>query len=517
MVKVTAERTPECQVRLNIEVEPERIEQSVEKAYRRLVGRLNVPGFRRGKAPRQIVERFVGRETLFQEGLQLLLNDVYREAVRDLDLHPIDQPELDLEPKAKDLKPGEPLRIKATVPVQPTVELGDYRSIRIGRVEVHVTPAEVSQMVEQAQEQLTEWVPVERGVREADRVVMDVHGEIGAYTRLYSPSGEPLLQSSGGQTIVDEKKTEFEVQPGTTRYPAGFVDQLVGMLPGQEKQFELSLPVDYKDPDLANRLAIFRVKVDEVKVKRVPPIDDDLAKSIGYESLEQMREDLRAQAQAAAEATAAQVHEDTVIAEAISRSTIEVPPALVNQEIDHLLEHARENLQRQRLGLDEYLRLTRKSEAELREEFRERAVRNVKTALLLDRIAEQENVQVSPEEVDQEIQSMTYLAGKEADRIRQALATPAQRDAVEHRVRNRKVVQLLVETARSGETAEATAEAASEDEAAEATVETAGSAEPQPQAAGSGEVPAAEPDGADAGQQASAGGAGAAAAELDKE
>jgi len=515
MVKVTAEKIPESQVRLSIEVEPERIEQSVEKAYRRLVGKLNVPGFRRGKAPRHVVERFVGRETLFQEGLGQLLNDVYREAVKDLDLHPIDQPELDLEPRAQDLKPGEALLIKATVPVQPTVELGDYRSIRIPRVEVQVTPAEVDQLVEQIQEQLTEWVPVERGVRENDRVVMDVHGEVGTYTRLYSPSGEPLLRSSGGQTIFDEKRTEFEVEPETTRYPAGFVEQLLGTLPGQEKQFELSLPLDYKDPDLANKLAIFKVKVDEVKEKRIPPIDDELAKSVGYESLEQMREDLRAQAQARAEERAAQLHEEAVIAEAISRSTIEVPPAWVNHEIDHLLERARENLKQQRLGLDEYLRLTRKSEAELREEFREQAIRNVKTALLLDRIAERENVQVSPEEVDREIQLMTYLASKETDRGRQAPATPVQREEMEHRVRSRKVVQLLVEIARSGETAEATVEAASEDGAAEVVAETAGSAEPQPQAASPGEAPAAEPDGAEARQQGGDGGAGVAAAELN--
>ncbi len=508
MVKVTAERIPESQIRLDIEVEPERIEQSVEKAYRKLVGRLNVPGFRRGKAPRHIVERYVGRETLFQEGIEQLLTDVYREAIKDLDLHPIDQPELDLQPKVDELQPGEPLRITATVPLRPTAQIGDYRSIRLPRAAVEVTPEEVNRIIDRIRDQQTEWVPVQRPVREGDRVVMDVHGEVGTYTRLYSPSGEPLATSGEGQTILDEHQAEFEVETSSTRYPAGFVDQLVGMAPGQEKQFELSLPADYKDPDLANKLAIFKVKVDEVKEKHEPAIDDELAKSIGYESLEQMREGIRERAQAQAEARAAEIHEDAVINEAINLSTFEIPPALINHEIDHLIEHARERLRRNRLELDEYLRLTRKSESELREEFREEAVRNVKTALLFDRIAEQEHITATPDEVNREIEMMAAIAGRDAERVRQVLSTPEQREALALRIRNDKVVKLLVDIAQTGQAAESTAEAV--EQGAEAA---AGAAIEQEVAVATGEATPAPTGGAEAAPETGATEAGAATTE----
>jgi trigger factor len=493
MVKVTAERIPDSQVRLNIEVEPERIERSVEKAYRRLAGQVNIPGFRRGKAPRHLVERFVGKDALFQEGLEQLLNEVYREAVQEMDLHPVDQPELDLEPKASDLKPGEALVVKATVPVRPTVELGDYHSIRVPRVEVQVGPEEVQAIVDRVQQQEAEWVPVERPVQEGDRVTLDVHGDVGTYARLYSSTGEPLVQSAGGKTIVDEKDTVFEVSKESKRFPAGFVDQVLGMTSDQEKQFELSLPADYPDAELANLTAIFKVAIHDVKEKHVPPVDDDLAKAVGYESLQLMRDDIQKQAQARAEDRARRVHEMSVVDQAIGISTIEIAPAMINREIDHLIEHAKEDLRAQRLDLAVYLRIINKSEDELREQFREQAVRNVKSALLLDRIAEQEGLSATPEEVDREIELMAAASGDQADRVRQTMSSPDRREAIEYRIRERKVVALLEGIAAGGDQAEGqpTETAAAEAQAAEAA---------EPESA----VPAAEAEAGDAvGEEAS--------------
>lgn len=482
MVRVTAERIPDSQVRLSIEVEPERIEKSVDRAYRKYAGQVNIPGFRRGKAPRHIVERFVGKETLMQEGLEQLLGEVYREAIQQADIHPVDQPELDLEPKLGDLKPGESLVVKATVPVRPTVELGDYHSIRVPRVAVDVTPEEVNAIVEQIREQQAEWVPVERPVQEGDQVVIDVHGEVGTYARLYSSSGEPLLQSTGGKTIVHEEESPFLVEKETLRYPPGVVDQVIGMTAGQEKQFELSLPSDYPDPELANLLALFRVKVRDVKEKRVPAVDDELAKAVGYDNLEELREDLRKRALASAESRANESYERSIISELIAISKIEVPPAIVNREIDHQMDHAKESLRLQRIELDEYLRLTRRSEADLREGFREQAAHNVKSALVLEEVAEKEGIAVSPEEIDQDITAMSQILGDRAESLREAMSAPTQREAIAYRIRHRKVMDLLKEIAQSGEAtqaeaagdqAEVVASEASRLEAAEADAESA--------------------------------------------
>ena len=301
MVKVTSERIPDSQVRLEIEVEPERVQQSVEKAYRKIVGRVNIPGFRRGKAPRHIVERLVGKEALFQEGLEDLVGDVYSQALKDLDLHPVAQPDVDLEPKAEDLKPGEPLTVKATVSVEPEIQLGDYHSIRVQPLATEVTDLEVNQLVDQLREQQAEWVPVERPVAQGDRIVLDINGQVGTYTQLYSPSGEPLVQSEGGKSIVDESSVELTVDPASSRYPRGVIEQVIGMAPSSDKQFEISLPSDYSDAELANHTAMFKVHVGEVKEKKLPDYDDDFAKSIGFETFDEMRQGLRENSQARAD------------------------------------------------------------------------------------------------------------------------------------------------------------------------------------------------------------------------
>lgn len=511
MVKVTSERIPDSQVRLEIEVEPERIQQSVEKAYRKIVGRVNIPGFRRGKAPRHLVERLVGKEALFQEGLEDLVGDVYSQALKDLDLHPVAQPEVDLEPKAEDLKPGEPLTVKATVAVEPEIQLGDYRSIRVQPLVTEVTDLEVNQLVDQLREQQAEWVPVERPVAEGDRIVLDIRGEVGTYTQLYAASGQPLVQSEGGKPIVDEQSVEFAVYPASTRYPKGVVEQIVGVLPNTDKQFEISLPSDYSDSELANHLAIFKVHVGEVKEKKLPGYDDDFAKAIGFETFDEMRQGLRESAQSRADRQASEVFESAVVGEAVNRSTFEVPSVVVEHEIDHLVEHAKETLERQGIELPTYLRVTGKTELDFREDLREQALNNVRSTLVLGRIAEAEAITALPEDIDREVEMLASLSGGQAARVRQSLAAPDQREALARRIARRKVVDYLIEIAKTEvetgvetgvapESAPAPeAEAASEEAVVQAEAEgtelAASGAAPAPEAEAVVEAPEGEPAG----------------------
>jgi trigger factor len=450
MVKVTSERIPDSQVRLEIEVEPERIQQSVEKAYRRIVGRVNIPGFRRGKAPRRIVEQVVGKEALFHEGLEDLVDDVYSEALKELALRPVARPDVDLEPKAEDLKPGEPLTVKATVAVEPEIELGDYRSIRVQPLVAQVTDLEVNQVVDRVREEHAEWVPVDRQVAEGDRITLDIKIEVGAYTQLYSATGQPLVQSGSGRAIVDEQSVDFTVEAASPRYPRGVVDQIIGMKPGEEKQFEISLPPDYSDAELANHLAQVKVKVSDAKEKHLPSYDDEFAKLVGFESFDQMREGIRESSQARADRQAQEAFESAVIAEAVNRATFEVPAVLVEHEIDHQLEHAREDLQRQGIDFETFLRITGKTEAQLRDDLRGRALNSVKASLVIERIAEAEQITALPEDVDREAELLVSLAGPQAQRVRQTLSTPDQRESLARRIARRKAVDFLIGIAQSG-------------------------------------------------------------------
>lgn len=450
MVKVNAERIPNSQMLLNIEVEPERIEKSVEKAYRRLVTQINIPGFRRGKAPRSVVERFIGRESLRQEGLEVLLNDVYREAVEELGLHPIDQPEIDIEPKASELKPGDTLHIKATVPIRPEVEIGDYRAIRLTPVDISVTGEDVDRIIGRLQTQETHWVPVERPAAEGDSVVIDLVGEVNTFAQLYSSEGNPLVQSEGGRKIYDEQATEYIIAKESAALPPGVLEQIVGMNPGEEKHFEISLPADYADAELASKLAIFKVTLKELKEKQVPAIDDELAKVAGYESVEQLRLEVEKRATAQAESNARRIYEGTAVSEAVALATVELPPSLVEHEIEHQMEHTRDEFRQQQADLTEYLKRTNKSEADVREELRPQAIDNVKTTLVLQKIAELENVQVGEDEIDQQIELIAMLSGNQADRARQTMALPDRREALGLQIRRDKTIALLAEIARTG-------------------------------------------------------------------
>ena len=449
MVKVTAERLPDAQVVLNIEVEPEKVEQATQRAYQSIVNRVNIPGFRRGKAPRPIVERFIGgAEALKQEGLERLIPEVYRDAVKEAELEPIDQPELEV-------VSVEPLVVKATVSVQPEVEVGDYKSIRLAKVPVEVPYERINETIERVRDQRTTWEPVKRPAKAGDRIVADVSGTIGAAPTLFDAKGEPLAQTEGGETLFDQKNAEIEIDPANDQPVPGFHKQLVGLKAKGEKRFTLSLPADWPNEEQRSRTVLFHVAVDEVKQAKVPALDDEFAKSVGeYENLDALREDIRARLREQLEHEAEHLYEDQVVSEAVKAARIEVPPALVRRETERLVANFERNLARQRLSLDQYLKLTSKSPEELREELRPSAESNVRSFLVLREIGKVENVEVSPEEIDAEVERIAQLmGGDDVEQAREMLSRPDEREDIQANLWHRKVLDRLKEIAQSTEQA----------------------------------------------------------------
>jgi trigger factor len=277
MVKVNAQPIESSQVVLEIEVDPPRMERAVDQAYRRLAGRMKVPGFRPGKAPRPLVERMVGRETLVEDAIEHLVAEVYREAVGEAGLHPIEQ-------AAFQIVDTEPLRIKATVPVRPEVRLGDYRSLRRELEVAPVTEEQVQAVIEQLRESNATWVPVERAVQLEDRIAMDVHG------------------TAGETPVSDRQDIEYVVRGDDGRPIPGFAEQLVGLQAGEEKRFTLRVPEDFEDPELRGKDVDFRVQVHWVKEKQLPPLDDAFASLVGtFATLDELRAQVQSELQARAE------------------------------------------------------------------------------------------------------------------------------------------------------------------------------------------------------------------------
>lgn len=497
-LKVTAERIPESKVLLRIEIPPEQVEKAIERTYRDASRRLRIPGFRPGKAPRNIVERYVGgRETIQHEGIDRLIDESYRQAVAETAIRPVGEPDVLERPE---FKAGEPLVIEASVPIAPTVELGDYQTIRMPMVSAETTPEQVNTFIDVLRERNAEWTTVERAIQDGDQAVIDVVGVVGTVPTLYGPSGDTILQTSGGEEVFNVKDHAHVVDvEGESEFAPGFDEELVGLNAGGEKRFGLTLPADYADQAHANQSVVFTVHVHEVKEKHLPDLNDEFAKKVeGGETMEALREGARTMLQSRLESEIRQAYESTLISAVLERSTIELPDVMVQRQIDSEIEEMKADLVRQRIGWDEYLRSRQRSEESIRADLHEPGARALRTYLVLREIANREGLAVAPSEIDQNIETTAVQFGRAANIVRERLNTREERENIESRILQRKVLERLAEIAQSptpeGAATEEAAAASSEGVTSEPASETTASAtESGPTAATEGEAGEATP------------------------
>lgn len=421
-LNVTAERIPDSQVVLTIEVDPERVEKSMEQAYRRVAPRVRIPGFRPGKAPRRVVELHLGRETLLHEALDRLVPEVVEEAIKAQELEMVATPDLEITSL-------EPVVIKATVPVRPTVDLGEYRALRIEPEPVEVDEAEVERMLESLRRRYADIEPVERPVQEGDRVRLDITGEVE------------------GRTVLRQEDVEVSARSDDLANVPGVYERLLGMSKGEEVEFEAVLPEDYARRELAGKPIHYRVRVLEVKSERLPELNDDFARQVGegFESVAALRERIRADLRARAEEEAKRRLEEKAVAALVEQARLEFPPQLVEREIDHLVQDiTRPAAGEGRRALERFLQQVGRSEQELREELRSTAIERVKRSLVLSRLAELEDIAVTPEEIEQELASLAGTS-PQAAQIRQLFDTPSGREVIERQLRSRRTLERLVQ------------------------------------------------------------------------
>ncbi len=420
-VKTTAESIEGCQVILNIEVEPEELENSLNQAYRRLVFKVAIPGFRKGKAPRYVMERYLGRDALLDEALERLFPQLYEKALEEQGIEAIAQPQVELTQR-------DPVAFKITVPTRPVVELGDYRQLRLSSGAVEVGEEEINEVLQRLQHLNALWQPVERAVRPNDLVAIDIEGRVD------------------DKIVLSEKGQGFHLTPGSLIPVPGFVEKLEGMEKGEEREFALTIPSDYANPELAAKECHFKVSVSEIKEEQLPELNDEFAQSLVQESLELLREKISADLRARKEAEARGDLEEKVIDAVVAMSHIEYPPILVEQEQEHLLSAYRERLGGER-GMQDYLKLAGKGEEEFRDELRARAERAVIRSLILDKVREVENIEVGDPEVDAEVEGLALGAGENGDRVRELFSTPSSRDSLRGELAMKKTMERLIQIA----------------------------------------------------------------------
>ena len=417
-MKVTLERLPESRVQLQIEIDEDRLERSLDSAYKRIAQKNRFPGFRPGKAPRAIVERAVGRTGLIREALDKLVPDAYNEAIETEDVDAIGQPELEIDTL-------EPVKFTAVVPVRPTVELNDYHSLRVEKDPVEVTQEMVDEQILLLQRRHATLVPVERGVQWNDTLIADITGE------------------TEGDKFLEDKDAEFPLREGAVLFVPGLAEAFVGMKKGESKEFTLTIPEDFRVERLQGKEATFTAEIHEVKEEQLPELDDEFAAMINAEEFEnfdalktRIEDDLRKSLESNADT---KLRNDAVD-KLTESATLEYPKLLVEHEIDHLVREATGNDQAQ---YQAYLRSIGRSEADFRETWREAAELRVKRSLVLNQLSEAEGLDVTAEEIDQELDSLVAPMGEDAPRFRQMFASDEGVATIRRNLLSRKTLDRL--------------------------------------------------------------------------
>jgi len=428
-VKVTNEKTENRQAFLTVEMEPDEVEASLEKSYRRLAQRADIPGFRKGKAPRTVLERYIGKESVLEDALNSLLPEAYEKAIREQEIEAFAQPRIEI-------AQTDPVIFKVEVPLTPTIKLGDYHSVRVEPEPVEFKEENVDAVIEQLQHQHATWEPVERAVDYNDLLTIDVDSDV---------EGEPFINQKGAQ---------YQVLRELLLPAPGFAEQLVGVKRDEEKEFKLQLPSDYSKTELAGKEASFKVKVIEIKQEKLPELNNKFAQEVGpdFKSLRSLRERITEDLKLRAEERAKLAFEERVIEAVAGITELEFPPILVEMETDRLIDQQLRQWQMGSKELEDYLSSINKTEEELRQELRPLATKRVGQSLMLGKVAEEEKFEVSDSEISAEIENMTKDAGEDKkDELNKYLNTPENRKSIEQVLITRKTVQRLVEIAKGSD------------------------------------------------------------------
>lgn len=436
-MKVTKDKVENNQAFLTIEMEPAEMEAGMQDAYKHLVQRADIPGFRKGKAPRPIVERTLGKARLLEEAIDHIVPKAYEQALKEQAIEPYAQPSVEI-------TQAEPLIFKAVVPLTPTVTLGDYKSIRMSPEVAEVKEENINSVLEELRHQYATWEPVARAVDYNDMAVIDINS---------NSEEKPLLQKVGSPYLVS--KDSISPAPG-------FAVQLIGMKNDETKEFDLTFPADYPGAQLAGKQAHFRVTLHEVKEEKLPELNDAFAAQVSkdYKTLDTLREEVAKSLKLRAEERARMDYEEKVITAAVEQSKIEYPPIVVDIEINRIINDQARQLQMTGRGMDDYLRSINKTPEQLQEELRPVAIRNVNASLVLSKISEIEKIDVTDEEIKNGIDNMVRSIGgdKKEDMIK-ILDTPQNRQSLTQSIKTRKTIERLTDIAKNkGEPVEETKE-----------------------------------------------------------
>lgn len=413
-------------VTLKITVDNNKFEAAVNKAYNKSRNKYNIPGFRKGKAPRIVIETQCGKGIFYNDAIEILFPEVYPEAIKELDIDPIDNPDLDIEEISKD----NGLVMVLNVEVKPEFELGNYKGIEIAKVENTVSDENVDAKLQEMVEKNARLVSVEdKALEDGDTAIIDFEG------------------FENGVAFDGGKGENYNLVIGSNTFIPGFEEQLVGKKAGEEVEVNVTFPEEYHSQDLAGKPVVFNVKINDVKVKELSALDDEFAKDTSeFDSLDELKADVRAKLEEEAKNRADAETRNSVVEKVAENTEIEIPEVMIQHQIDNMLNELNYQLQYQGFGLQQLLEMTGRTMEELREERKEDAKKLVKSSLVLEAITKAEGIEATEEEFKAELEKMASAYNMEVEKIEASLRD-ADKEDIKGQIKIRKTIDLLVDNA----------------------------------------------------------------------
>ena len=397
-MSLQVEKLEKNMAKLTIEVSAEELEKAIQGAYLKQRKQISVPGFRKGKVPRQMIEKMYGPEIFYNDAADALLPEAYSKAYDEAGLDIVSQPEIDIVQMEK----GKAFIFTALVATKPEVTLGEYKGIKVEKFVVEVTDEEVEAKLAEEQQKNARTINVEdRAVANGDEVILDFEGFVN------------------GVAFEGGKGENYPLTIGSGAFIPGFEEQLVGAELEKEVEVNVTFPAEYHAPDLASKEAVFKCTVHEIKVKEVPELDDEFASEVSeFDTLEEYKADLKAKLVAQKEAAAARAKEDYVVEKAAENATMDIPEAMITTQANQMVQEFAQRMQAQGLSMEQYFEFTGMTADKMLEDVRPQAVKRIQTRLVLEAIAKAENIVISEEKFEEEIAKMAEMYKMEADKLK---------------------------------------------------------------------------------------------------
>lgn len=425
-MKVTVENGENQQVTLTIEVEAAEVNKAVEQACKRLANRVSIPGFRKGKAPRMIVERHVGKDAVLQEAFDIVAPKALSEAFDEQKIDPVTRPSVDIET----LEEGKDLVFKATVTPRPEVKLGEYKGLNVPKNEVNVSDEDVEKQLKTFQDRQGKLVDAPEGaeVKDGDFTTLDFKGFVD------------------GEAFDGGEGKDYPLQIGSNSFIPGFEDQLVGAKIGEERDVNVKFPEEYHAKELAGKDATFKCTIRSIKTKELPAIDDELAKKVSkFQTLDELKADIRKNLEENAERTAENDQKSAAIEMATNNITVDIPTVMIDNRVTAMIQEMAMRLEQQGMKLEQYLQYAGTDIAKLREQYRETAEKNVKTDLMLEEVAKAENIKVEAKDLDAEVAAMAAAYGATPQQVQKIIKEQGRIGDLAASVLRKKTAQFIID------------------------------------------------------------------------